>query len=232
LDFLIAQHHLDQGQAVWERIASGEDTFSADQISPYMDSLIIAKRPDEAYKVWTDLQKKGLIRYSSSQSEKNLVWNGDFEDELLNKGFAWRIIPLQDVYAGLQTSTYHSPSHALLIRFSGKENLQYQHVAQYVKVTPGQSYRLHAFMKTEGITTDSGPRLEVLDPYDPKSLDKITEDLTGTTDGWTSLLLDFSTGPKTGFILVRLIRLPSHKLDNLIAGKVWLDDVQLTPVMK
>jgi hypothetical protein len=87
-------------------------------------------------------------------------------------------------------------------------------------------------MKTEGLTTDSGPRLEVVDPYDLKALDKITDDLTGTTDGWTPILLDFSTGPKTGLIVVRLLRLPSHKFDNLIAGKVWLDDVQLTPVMK
>jgi tetratricopeptide (TPR) repeat protein len=232
LDFLIVQHHLDQGQAVWERIASEGETFSPDQISPYIDSLLIARHPDEAYKVWTDLQKKELIRSSSSPPEGNLIYNGDFEDELLNTGFAWRILPVQDVYVGLETFTYHSPSHAVLVQFSGKENLQYQHLSQYVKVSPGQSYRLQAFMKTEGITTDSGPRLEAVDPYDPKALDKITDDLTGTSNGWVPLILDFSTGPETGVILVRLLRLPSHKLDNLIAGKVWLDDVQLTPLTK
>ena len=204
LNFLVSQHHLDEAQAVWKRIASGEETFSPDQSSPYIDSLIAARRADEAYQVWTDLQKKGLIRYSSLPSEKNLISNGDFEDELLNMGFAWRIIPVEGVYAGLDTSTYHSPSHALLVQFPGKENVQYQHVYQYVKVSPGQSYRLQAFMKTEGITTDSGPRLEVVDPYNVKALDKITDDLTGTTDGWTPLLLDFSTGPKTELIVVRL----------------------------
>jgi hypothetical protein len=87
-------------------------------------------------------------------------------------------------------------------------------------------------MKTENITTDSGPRLEVYDAYNAAGVNKLTDDLTGTSDGWTSLLLDFATGPQTELIVVRLVRLPSKKFDNLISGKVWLDDVQLTPVQK
>jgi hypothetical protein len=46
------------------------------------------------------------------------------------------------------------------------------------------------------------------------------------------VLLDFAAGPKTEFIIVTLTRLPSKKFDNLISGKVWLDDVKLTPVQK
>ena len=232
LNFLVSRGRLNEAQALWKRIATGRGAFSPGQSSPYIDNLIVARRPDEAYQVWTDLQKKGLIRYASLPSEKNLISNGEFEDELLNMGFDWRIVPVEGVYAGPDTSTYHSPSRALLVQFPGKQNLQYQHVYQYVKVSPGQSYRLQAFMKTENITTDSGPRLEVYDAYNAAALNKLTDDLTGTSDGWTSLLLDFATGPKTELIVVRLVRLPSKKFDNLISGKVWLDDVQLTPVQK
>jgi hypothetical protein len=232
LNFLVSGRRLNEAQAVWKRIVAGREAFFPGQSSPYIESLVGAQRTDEAYQVWTDLQKKGLIRYSSLPSEKNLISNGEFEDELLNMGFDWRIVSVEGVYAGLDTSTYHSPSHALLVQFTGKQNLLYQHVYQYVKVSPGQSYRLQAFMKTEDITTDSGPRLQVYDAYNAKALDKLTDDLTGTSDGWTSLLLDFATGPKTDLIVVRLVRLPSKKFDNLISGKVWLDDVQLTPVQK
>jgi hypothetical protein len=87
-------------------------------------------------------------------------------------------------------------------------------------------------MKTEGITTDSGPRLEVHDAYNLAALDRMTDDLTGTTDAWTTVILDFVTGPKTEMLVLRLRRLPSKKLDNLITGKVWLDDVRLTPAQK
>jgi hypothetical protein len=232
LNFLLSQHRLDDAQPVWRRILAGREEFSPDDSSPYIDNLIAAHRAEEAYQVWTDLQKKGLIRYSSKPSETDLISNGDFEDELLNFGFAWRIIPVEGVYAGLDTSTYHSPSHALLVQFSGKQNLLFQHVFQYVKVTPGQTYHLRALMRTEGITTDSGPRLEVCDAYNAATLDKSTDDLTGNTDGWTPLLLDFAAGPKTDLIVVRLTRLPSKKFDNLIAGKVWLDDVRLNPEQK
>jgi hypothetical protein len=72
----------------------------------------------------------------------------------------------------------------------------------------------------------------VYDAYNAEALDKLTDDLTGTSDGWTPLVLDFVTGPKTELIVVRLVRLPSKKFDNLISGRVWLDDVRLTPVQK
>jgi len=120
----------------------------------------------------------------------------------------------------------------LMVQFSGKDNLDYRHVFQYVKVSPGHAYHLQALMKTEGITTDSGPRLEVYDAYNSHVLDKMTDDLIGTSDAWTTLFLDFVTGPKTELLVVRLARLPSKKLDNLITGRVWLDDVRLTPAQK
>ena len=100
LNFLLTQHRLDEAQAVWKRIVAGREEFPPDDSSPYIDNLIGARRAQEAYQVWTDLQKKGLIRYSSMPSEKNLISNGDFEDELLNFGFAWRIAPVEGVYAG------------------------------------------------------------------------------------------------------------------------------------
>ena len=232
LNFLLSQHRLDAAEPVWKRILEGSDEFSPKDASPYIDTLIAGHKPEEAYQVWTDLQQKGLIRSSSTLSGSNLIFDGDFEDEFLNFGFAWRIAPMEGVYAGVDSSTYHSPSHALMVQFSGKDNVQFENVYQYVKVASGQAYHLQALMKTEGITTDSGPRLEVYDAYNPTVLDKLTDDLTGTTDAWTTLLLDFVTGPKTQMLVLRLKRLPSKKIDNLIAGRVWLDDVRLTPAQK
>ena len=232
LNFLLAQHRLADAPPVWKRILEGSDEFSAKDASPYIDTLIAGHKPDDAYQVWTDLETRGLIRSSSTLSSTNIVFNGDFEDELLNFGFAWRVVPLEGVYAGVDSSTYHSPSHSLMVQFSGKGNFDYQHAYQYVKVSPGKAYHLQALMKTDGITTDSGPRLEVYDAYNQSVLDKFTEDLTGTSDAWTTMLLDFVTGPKTELLVIRLRRLPSKKLDNLIAGRVWLDDVRLTPAHK
>ncbi len=89
---------------------------------------------------------------------------------------------------------------------------------------------LEAFLKTDNITTDSAPRLEVRDANDPSVLDRLTEDLTGNSSGWVPVSLDFKTGPKTELVIASLTRLPSQKLDHLTAGRVWLDDVGLVRV--
>lgn len=140
-------------------------------------------------------------------------------------------MPIEGIYAGLDGSTYHSPSHALHIRFSGKENVDYRHVYQYVRVEPGRPYRLTGFLKSKGITTKSGPRLAVRDAYDPSALQKFSEMVTDSTGGWTPVILDFTTGPKTELVVVSVARLPSTKLDNLIAGKLWVDDLMLAPLL-
>ena len=230
LYYLLSHQLFTEAQPVWKRILTGAESFTPQQTAGYIDALIQARRPDGAYAVWTDLQRKGLVRHTETGGPGNLLNNGDFEDELLNLGFGWRLATVEGVYAGLDPTTYHSPGRSLLVQFSGKQNLEYQNVYQYVKVEPNRAYRLEAFMKTDGITTDSGPRLEVRDAYDRAALEKSTDGLTDTSNGWTDLTLDFTTGPKTSLLVVALERIPSQKLDNLIAGKVWIDDVRLTTV--
>lgn len=229
LYYLVTNKQFPDAHAVWQRILTNPGKFRADETATYIDYLINNRLPDEAFEVWEDLQKKGLIPFAGLTRKENLITNGNFEDDMLGMGFAWRIGRVEGVYAGPDTSTYHSPGHALLVQFPGTQNFDYRQVYQFVKVEPKTSYVVQAFMKTEGITTDSGPRLEVRDAYDPSALDKVTDDLTGNTEGWTPVHLEFITGPKTELLVISLVRLPSQKLDNLIAGKVWLDDVQLTP---
>lgn len=228
LDYLASLQKFPAAAAVWQRISNQGENFKAHQAAAYMDALIRARHPAKAYQVWTDLESRGLIRKTSSGNKPNLITNGDFEDNLSQMGFGWRIIPTGGVYAGLDTSTFHSPGHSLAVQFSGKQNLNYRQIYQFVKVSPNQSYHLQAFMKAQGITTDSGPRLEVRDAYNPSALDKFSPDETGTSGGWDPLNLDFKTGPKTDLVVVALARLPSKKIDNKIAGRIWLDDVALT----
>jgi tetratricopeptide (TPR) repeat protein len=44
LNFLVSQHRLDEAQAVWKRIVAGRGEFPPDRSSPYIDSLIGARR--------------------------------------------------------------------------------------------------------------------------------------------------------------------------------------------
>lgn len=228
LDFLLGAKRYDDAQKVWARLASGSASFSAGRLGGYIDSLVGRHEPAEAYKVWDELRAKNLIPTTDEPTLQNLVINGDFEEPLLGMGFDWRVYPVGGVYVAVDQTTYHSGGHSLLIKFPGTQNFDYHAVYELVRVTPGRSYRLRGFAKAEGITTDSGPRLEVRDAYDSRLLAKFSDMVTGTTTGWTALSIDFTAGPKTDLVVVGVSRLQSEKIDNQIAGKVWVDDVRLT----
>ncbi len=230
LGYLMGQHRYADTRPLWNQIVENSKDLHAEDVASYMDELISAHLPGQAFQVWTDLEKNGIVRFALPEPAGNLVTNGEFEDAMLNFGFDWRIVSAEDVYAGLDTSNYHSPSHSLLVSFTGKENIFYRHTFEYVKVEPSTSYRLRAWMMTSGITTDSGPRLEVRDAFDPAILDVYTPSMTGDSNGWTSVSLDFKTSPKTELVILSVTRVPSQKVDNSIAGKVWLDDVSLVPL--
>jgi hypothetical protein len=81
-------------------------------------------------------------------------------------------------------------------------------------------------MRVEGMTTDSGLRFQVCDAYNRGNIFVSSENLVGTS-GWLEQSAEFTTFPDTRLLLLRLIRPVSTKLDNQIAGTVWIDDVRL-----
>jgi tetratricopeptide (TPR) repeat protein len=230
LDFLSGQKRFHSAREVWRRILNAREDFPAPAAAPYMDSLIFSHHPTQAYRVWTDLIDRGLVKGPSPHPRGNLITDSRFERPLLGFGFGWRVDPVPGVYVGRDTSQFHSPSHSALIQFPGKQNLDYHQFYQFVLLSPNHAYHLEAFLKTDHITTDSGPRMEVHDFYNPRLLDQFSKNLTGTSDGWIPVSLNFRTGPKTNLVAVGVARLPSQKLNNKIAGRVWVDDVTLNPV--
>jgi tetratricopeptide (TPR) repeat protein len=228
LDYLLSEKRFEAAQNLWDRILESPEDFLPAQAGPYIDALIDARRPTEALSVWRDLVAKGLIRSRSTNARQNLLVNGDFEDNLINMGFDWRVSQSPGATIVRDQTTYSSPAHSLLIRFLGKQNVDFYNVFQYVKVQPGRRYRLHGLLKAEQITTDSGPRLAVHDAYDPANLLKYSEEVTGSTVSWTPVEVIFTPGSDTELISVGIARPPSHKLDNLITGRVWVDDLSLT----
>jgi len=76
------------------------------------------------------------------------------------------------------------------------------------------------------ITTDSGLGLQVCDAYNLGNIFVSSENLVGTS-GWSEQHAEFTTFADTRLLLVRVIRPASNKLDNQIAGAVWIDDIRL-----
>jgi len=227
MDYLIVQKKYDDAQKVWPRVAASHDSFSTEAVEPLIDTLLGVRMPEQAYRDWLDLQNRGLV--SAPSEPGSLVSDGDFEGELAGFGFGWRIAAPPGVFVGIDSTNFHSGGHSLFIRFPGKENYLF-HACEDLKVSPKESYRARAFIKTDSITTNSGPRLEVVDPYNQRTLDVFSDQLTGTNAAWTLLTLNFTTKPDVNLVGLCITRLPSDKLDNQISGKVWVDDVTVVRV--
>jgi hypothetical protein len=85
-----------------------------------------------------------------------------------------------------------------------------------------------AFTRSQAITTDAGVAVQIADAYDPNKILGSTEPLIGTTP-WSEQSFSFETPADTRLLVVRIVRYPSQKLDNKIAGAFWLSHVLLSP---
>jgi len=56
----------------------------------------------------------------------------------------------------------------------------------------------------------------------------VTDNFTGTRP-WTAVDADFTAGPQTQFVVIRLTRPPSQLFDNKLGGTVWIADISLVP---
>jgi hypothetical protein len=224
LNFLVDRGDMDGAQMVWPRLLELSTPFPVEQTFHYLDALIKTQDVNGAVAAWAAVVPQ-------PPNKENLVSNGNFQTDIVNGGFDWRILPragalvTQGAIHGLGGNT---GGRELRIDFDGTQNLMYDAVLQFVPVESNTGYEFVARMRAESLTTDSGISLQVVDAYDPNKLLGGTEPLTGST-GWSDYKFRFTTGPRTRLLLVRVMRLPSQKFDRKISGSFAVSRVSLVP---
>jgi tetratricopeptide (TPR) repeat protein len=228
LNFFVSQHQTAPALLVWNRILELHQPLRMQQALPLVDELIRQNQTGDAVRSW-----RAGLRASAWPVEEQpggtLIFDGGFEHDLLNGGFAWREIRVDGVHYAFDNGVAHSGARSLRVEFDGSANLDFAQVLQYVAVEPLRRYRFAAFLRTEAVSTESGVRFEIEDARRPGALTLFTPNLTGTNP-WTEAELVFQTGRQTDLLLLSLRRTPSRKLDNKLSGTVWVDDVSLVPV--
>ncbi len=226
LDYLAETKRLDEAGQVWARFLERGGPITPRMCFPYFDALIAQQRADELRAAWSHLAERHAAISRSRTPERNLITNPGFESEILNGGLDWRIVPVRGVVARVDTLIRFDGARSLAILFDGTQNLDYGHVVQYIPVQPNTTYRFMGYLRTQGITTESGVRFAIEGSGDRAKLHLTTENTVGTS-GWSPQQLEFRTGPDTRLLLLRVVRAPSHRFDNKISGTVWIDHVSL-----
>jgi len=161
-----------------------------------------------------------------SKEGSNLIFNGDFERSPLNAGFDWRTGSTTYLVVDFSASGAYRGAHCLRVDFTVSRNDEYEPVYQIVPVLPRHAYRLEAFVRSQDITSDTGPSLRVRDTQPAGSLDAVSETLVGTTP-WHLVRVSFRTGPQTRAVRISFWRPRSRVFPTEISGTSWLDAVSL-----
>jgi len=230
--------------------AKTTDTVKAldnDNLIPYLGWLMAWGRIEDTYLVWEKIENLGvsdnkiILKYSSFLiGKKDIVkalavlqekgsfkgmMNGGFEIEISRAGFDWRYSDNANWKIKRLKSPVFEGVYALEIEFTGKENISFYHLYQIVPVEPSGSYSLTYNWKSEGITTDQGPFMEIYS-YDKGRLNCRGDMIRGTND-WAEETIEFTAPEECHAVVVRLRRLKSTRFDCKIAGHIWLDNFRL-----
>ncbi len=223
LRFLLQGGRVDDAQPIWEWAV--ERGYVDDPLAgEYAEFLIRQSHPDWAVSAW--------VRYLGTRSgeyrKSTCLFNGDFESEPTPSPFDWNLARTQGVEVARDCTSAKSGKCSLRIKFAGTRNLDLVAASQVTFVTPGV-YRFHAWIRTEGLTSDQGIRFRISDAEAPARLDAILAQSVGSMP-WSPVEYDLVVPPATRLLQVQVIRQPSMRFDNKVAGMAWIDDLRLEPI--
>jgi len=168
---------------------------------------------------------------------KNLSLRFDFEQDIDGNGFPDEWVLLagrrhpQNIRVKLEAAEHHRGEHALLVELDGALTVCETTLAY--PFDPRLSYRLSGFIKTQEVPSSglraTSARLECVGlAHDGETVvfSARTKGVTGTSD-WTCVSLDI---PRETARPVRWVRIRCVVAGVALQGKVWFDEITLSPV--
>jgi tetratricopeptide (TPR) repeat protein len=231
VDYLSEHDRLDDAHKVWVQTAASSGPFPFSLAKDYLARLLIQNRYQQALSVWQDLERLGIVTRPKGDDPSDLVFNGGFEAQPMNAGFDWHFAELPFLSLDLADPNAYRGARCLRVDFTVKRNELYQPVYQFLHVVPGEHYQLTAYVRSDNITSDTGPELRVFDPAHPENLDVSTETTVGTT-AWHPISLTFQPGPDTAFVMLAVRRARSRSFPTEISGTFWVDAISVKPASR
>jgi tetratricopeptide (TPR) repeat protein len=210
---------------VWKKTVDEGTPFPLPAAADYIEHLIHYGRIDEAQKAWGNLESMGVV--PKRDENGNLVCNGDFGHTPLNTAFDWRSGDVQYLFLDYADTGGESGKTCLRIEFTVSRNEAYQPLFQVVPVRPNTEYILSASVRSADITSDSGPRFQVLDPIHSTNGPSVMTDSTVGTTPWHPTSVHFCSGPNTSAVQLSLLRLRGRTYPTEITGSFWVGNVAI-----
>jgi tetratricopeptide (TPR) repeat protein len=227
LEAFSSDNQIEPALAVWNYMVKSGETIPINTVFLLEDALVKVRRSDDAREVW----RQALIA-SGQPGEANtgssLVFNGGFEYDATSGGLDWVLVPTPGVNFDYDTANPHSGKRALRLTFDGEQNPTLQIASQTVAVQPNTRYHFEGYIRTSGVTTESGLHFFIAfagAAQPPIILDNFTGD-----HPWEKQIADFTTPSDDHLLLVQLYRPKSVRFNSNLAGSAWVDDISIVPI--
>ncbi|MGA2982885.1 MAG: hypothetical protein ABSG32_03670 [Terriglobia bacterium] len=230
LGFLSSTADYESAMRIWGKMLSGPDRSpNLSMVKPFLDSLIGHDQFQDAGTVWDDLQRTGAILPAPNREPRNLLYDGSLAGPPLNTGFAWHMNASPDLEYDFSDPSGFQGAKCLRINFAVGRNADYDLLDQVVLIKPKTRYQLTAYVRSDNLSSDSGPRLR-MDELGCANCPTQTSDPTVGTTSWHPIGLEFMTQPQTQAVRVSFWRPQEQRYTGDITGTVWLDDLTLRTV--
>jgi hypothetical protein len=227
LTFLSSTGDYGNAMRIWTQMISGPDRSpNVSMVKPFLDLLLDHDQVPSASRVWLDLQNAGVIPAASPAPDGTLLYNGGFAALPLNTGFDWRVSDSPDLVYDFADPSAYGGGKCLRIEFPLGRNEEYDLLNQVAAVEPETRYELTAYVRSDDLTSESGPRLRVVE-MGCEGCDSQTSESTVGTTPWHPLALTFTTRPRTNAVRISFWRPQDQTYHRDITGTVWLDKVSL-----
>ena len=221
IGLLAAANQQSAAAQVWEKLIQLPRHIESKDVLFYVDDLLAWKNVSAAKSAWKQLAERDEVLRAYQPVGDNLVVNGSFENELLNRGLDWHFSS-ESTKVTIDDETSKSGGRSVLVTYSTP--VLDSGLYQLMPVRPNSTYAATAWLKTEDLQTANGPRLALTDAFTGVVLG-VSEPVAYTTP-WKQFTVDFRTGPQTELVAVRFIR---DRQDTVVRGRLWIDDVEIRP---
>jgi tetratricopeptide (TPR) repeat protein len=205
----------------WDKIVKLGQPIGTDVAFEYLRFLLDCKQSASAWSAWTDLLRLSPSLTAYHRDRRNLIVNGGFELPLLNAGFEWREHTSNGALAR-DTSEHHSGKHSLRATYDADGSSDSGRIEQVIPVVPDTTYQFSAYMKCEDLESATGPSFVIGDYYAPFRQFFHTSECRGTQP-WHEVSGSFMTPSDIHLLVIEFQR----GSQQLIRGRVWIDDISL-----
>jgi Tfp pilus assembly protein PilF len=220
LRLLTAQKETAAAKQAWQYIVASHRLFPPQLSFFYLDYLLNEHEVASFGRTWHELA--GLAPdLKSYLPNDNLIVNAGFEQKILNSGFDWRHQPADNIAGGIDDNEAHSGIHSLSLSYDGNPSYD-AGWTQFVPVQPDTDYEFSAWIKSDNVTSSSGPRIALVDAYSGVNF-LLTDDVLDTHP-WQQIKGTLRVPANTELLAVKIVRAPAN---TRIRGRVWIDDLRL-----